>query len=107
MAEIMKKHHNFFLTEGLFALVIGILMLVLPAVSSIAIGVVVSIGLILVGIHKLISSIVRRDEMEKAWLQMLISVLLIGPGYEHLQPCFFHFISANNGADELMDTDKD
>lgn len=89
MAEIFKRHHNFFLTEGLFALVIGIIMLILPAVSSIAIGVIVSVGLILVGIHKLISSIVRRDEMEKAWLQMLIALLLIGSGiYMTMNPMF-------------------
>lgn len=89
MAEIMKRHHNFFLVEGLFALIIGVLMLVLPAVSSIAIGVIVSVGLILIGIHKLISSIVRRDEMEKAWLQMLIAVILIGAGiYMTMNPLF-------------------
>ena len=89
MAENLKKHHNFFLTEGIFALVIGILMLVLPAVSSIAIGVIVSVGLILVGIHKLISAIVRRKETGKAWIQMLIAVILIGTGiYMTMNPMF-------------------
>ncbi len=89
MANSVRKMSNMFLIEGIFALVVGVMLLVLPAISSFALSVVVSVGLILVGIHKFISSIVRRDEIEKSWLQMLIAVLLIGVGiYMTMNPLF-------------------
>lgn len=89
MASSVKKMSNMFLIEGIFALVVGVMLLVLPAISSLALSVVVSVGLILVGVHKFISSIVRRDEIEKSWLQMLIAVLLIGAGiYMTMNPLF-------------------
>lgn len=89
MTELVRKTYNLFLVEGIFAMIVGVLLLVLPAVSSLAISVIVSIGLVLVGIHKFISSIVRRDEIEKVWLQMLIAVLLIGVGiYMVMNPLF-------------------
>lgn len=89
MANGVKRMSNMFLIEGIFALVVGIMLLVLPAISSLALSVIVSVGLILVGIHKFISSIVRRDEIEKSWLQMLIAILLIGTGiYMTMNPLF-------------------
>lgn len=89
MAELTKRPYNLFLVEGIFAIIVGVLLLVLPAISSLAISAIISIGLILVGIHKFISSIVRRDEIEKAWLQMLIAILLIGTGiYMTMNPLF-------------------
>lgn len=89
MVENVKKPYNLFLVEGIFALIIGLMLLVLPVISSLAISAIISIGLILVGIHKFVSSIVRRDEIEKAWLQMLIALLLIGVGiYMTMNPLF-------------------
>lgn len=89
MVETVRKMYNLFLIEGIFALAVGTLLLVLPAISSLALSVIISVGLILVGIHKFINAIVRRDEIEKSWLQMVIAILLIGTGiYMTMNPLF-------------------
>lgn len=80
MLDSIKRFYNSFLVEGLFLLIVGALLMILPAVSTLAVGFIISVGLILVGIHKLINSIIRRDEIDKSWLSMLIALLLIVTG---------------------------
>ena len=77
MADMVKRFCNTFLVEGIFIAIVGMLLLVLPQVSTIASSITISVALILAGIYKLISSIIRRDEIEKSWLSAIIAILMI------------------------------
>lgn len=89
MADMVKRFCNTFLVEGIFIAIVGILLLVLPQISTIALSVTISVALILAGIYKLISSIIRRDEIEKSWLSAIIAILMIGTGaYLTVRPLF-------------------
>ena len=66
MADMVKRFCNTFLVEGIFILIVGMLLIVLPQVSTLALSLMISVALILAGIYKLISSVIRRDEIEKS-----------------------------------------
>ena len=93
MADTVKRFCNTFLVEGVFLLVIGMLLLVLPQVSTMALGLVISVALIIGGIYKFISSVIRRDEIEKSWLSAMIALLMIVTGvYLTIRPLFSLFV---------------
>lgn|SRR5574344_1506090 len=93
MADMVKRFCNTFLVEGIFFLIIGMLLLILPQISSLAISLVISTALIVAGIYKLISSIIRKDEIEKSWLSVIIALLMIVTGaYLTVRPLFNLFI---------------
>ncbi|MBS4760887.1 MAG: DUF308 domain-containing protein [Clostridium sp.] len=93
MADLVKRFCNTFLVEGLFVMIIGALLLLLPQVSTLALSLMISVALILAGIYKFISSIIRRDEIEKSWLSALIAILMIGTGaYLTVRPLFNLFL---------------
>ena len=53
----------------------------------------ISVALILAGIYKFISSIIRRDEIEKSWLSATIALLMIVTGaYLTIRPLFNLFL---------------
>lgn len=89
MADMVKRFCNTFLVEGIFVAIVGILLLVLPQVSTIALSITISAALILAGIYKLVSSVIRRDEIEKSWLSAIIAMLMIATGmYMTVRPLF-------------------
>ena len=93
MADMVKKFCNTFLVEGIFILIVGMLLIVLPQVSTLALSLMISVALILAGIYKLISSVIRRDEIEKSWLSAIIAILMIGTGaYLTVRPFFNLFL---------------
>lgn len=93
MADMVKRFCNTFLVEGIFILIIGMLLLVLPQVSTLALSLMISVALILSGIYKLISSVIRRDEIEKSWLSAIIAILMIVTGaYLTIRPLFNLFL---------------
>ncbi len=93
MADMVKRFCNTFLIEGIFILIIGMLLLLLPQVSTLALSLMISVALILAGIYKLVSSIIRRDEIEKSWLSAIIALLMIGTGaYLTIRPLFNLFL---------------
>lgn len=93
MADMVKRFCNTFLVEGIFILIIGMLLLILPQVSTLALSLMISVALILAGIYKFISSIIRRDEIEKSWLSAIIAMLMIVTGaYLTIRPLFNLFI---------------
>lgn len=86
---MIKRFCNTFLTEGTFAIILGSLILFLPQISTLTLSLMISIGLIIGGIYKLISSIIRRDEIENSWLSAIIAILMIGTGaYLTIRPLF-------------------
>lgn len=93
MADMVKRFCNTFLVEGIFILIVGMLLLLLPQVSTLALSLMISVALILAGIYKLVSSIIRRDEIEKSWLSAIIALLMIGTGaYLTIRPLFNLFL---------------
>ena len=93
MADLVKRFCNTFLVEGIFILVLGLMLLVLPQLSTLALSLMISVALILAGIYKLISSVIRRDEIEKSWLSAIIALLMIVTGaYLTIRPLFNLFI---------------
>ncbi len=93
MTSMVKRFCNTFLVEGLFLMIVGALLLLLPQISTLAMSLVISVALIIGGIYKLISSIIRRDEIEKSWLNALIALLMIGTGaYLTVRPLFSLFM---------------
>lgn len=89
MTDIVKRFCNTFLVEGMFLMILGALLLFLPQISTFAVSLLISVALIIGGIYKLISSIIRRDEIEKSWLSALIALLMIGAGaYLTVKPFF-------------------
>ena len=93
MADIVKRFCNTFLVEGVFILIIGMLLLILPQISTLTLSLMISIALILTGIYKFISSIIRRGEIEKSWLSTIVAILMIITGvYMTIRPLFNLFI---------------
>lgn len=93
MADMVKRFCNTFLVEGIFVLIVGMLLLILPQVSTLALSLMISVALILAGIYKFISSIIRRDEIEKSWLLATIALLMIVTGaYLTIRPLFNLFL---------------
>ena len=89
MADMVKRFCNTFLVEGLFVMIVGAMLLLLPQISTLALSLMISVALILAGIYKFISSIIRRDEIEKSWLSVIIAVLMIVTGaYLTVRPLF-------------------
>ena len=89
MADYVKRFCNTFLIEGVFVMVLGLLLLFLPQISTLAMTFMISLALIFVGIYKLISSVIRRDEIEKSWLSVIISLFMIFVGaYLTVRPLF-------------------
>ena len=93
MVDMIKRFCNTFLVEGIFIFVLGVMLLLLPQLSSLTLSLMISFALILAGIYKLISSVIRRDEIEKTWLSSVIAILMIIAGsYLTIRPLFNMFV---------------
>ena len=93
MADMVKRFCNTFLTEGIFLLVIGALLMLLPMVTTFAMSVLISVALLVAGVYKFINTVIRRDEIEKPWLNILISMLMVVAGaYLVMQPVYNLFL---------------
>ena len=93
MADMVKRFCNTFLVEGVFIMILGLMLLILPQLSTLALSLMISVALILAGIYKLVSSIIRRDEIEKSWLSAIIALLMIFSGaYLTIRPLFNLFL---------------
>lgn len=87
--EVTKKLFTTMLIEGIFFVILGILIMLMPQIATLGATLILSIGLIIAGIYKLISTIILRKELENPWLSSLIGILLIGAGvYMSAKPIF-------------------
>ena len=93
MTEMVNRFCKSFLVESVFLMIMGILLIIMPGFSTVTLSFLISVSLMVVGIYKLINSIVRRDEVEKFWLQMIIALLLIVTGiYMTIYPFYNLFV---------------
>ncbi len=97
MAEIVNRFCRSFLVESVFLMIVGILLILMPGFSTVTLSFLISMSLIAVGIYKLINSIVRRDEVEKFWLQMIIALLLIVAGIYMTMYPFYNLLVLTMG----------
>ena len=97
MAEIVNRFCRSFLVESVFLMIVGILLILMPGFSTVTLSFLISMSLIAVGIYKLINSIVRRDEVEKFWLQMIIALLLIVTGIYMTMYPFYNLLVLTMG----------
>ena len=93
MADMVKRFCNTFLTEGIFLLVIGALLLLLPIFTTITMSMLISLALVFAGVYKFINTIIRRDEIEKPWLNVIVSLLMVWAGiYLTMMPVYNLFL---------------
>lgn len=85
----IQSFFNLFLAEGIFLVVLGLLIIILPKFTTFALAILLSCGLILLGIYKLINSLITRKEITHSWLKILSAILIIVIGvYLTLNPFF-------------------
>ncbi len=75
-----KRFLNFVGMDGIFMLILGIIMLVLPKITSMAIAVVLSVILAAYGIYRIVNSIIERKYIRHVFLNIAIGVLLLLSG---------------------------
>lgn len=93
MTNSLKIFFNSFLSEGLFLVVLGVIILTLPQITTLTLAMLLSISIFFLGIYKFINSIVMLKETVKPWLSIIISILLIGLGiYLTTNPFFNIFV---------------
>lgn len=89
MTNTMRIFFKSFLSEGLFLLILGMLILILPQFTTLTLAILLSIAVFFIGVYKLINSIVMHKEIPNPWLSALIGLLLIGLGiYLTINPFF-------------------
>lgn len=89
----IQNFFSLFLAEGIFLIVLGILIIILPQYTTFALAILLSCGLILLGIYRLINSIITRKEIIhpilNRWLKIITSILMIVIGiYLTMNPFF-------------------
>src|SRR5574344_825844 len=77
MLEIKEKNLMWWLLfEGLFAFVLGCLMFILPAYTSVTFALLASIGLLAFGVYKFFQTIFIRKYIEHVWLNLLFYLIV-------------------------------
>ncbi len=85
----IKAFFNLFLAEGIFLLILGSLVILLPRLTTFVLAMVLSFGLILLGIYKFINAIRMRHHARHSAIKAVTSVLIMLIGaYLILNPFF-------------------
>ncbi|MDD3236712.1 MAG: DUF308 domain-containing protein [Candidatus Gastranaerophilales bacterium] len=88
-----KKFFNLVLSEGILLIILGMLIIILPQITTFALAILLSVGLILIGIYKFINSIMLRHAIQNPWLSMIIALIMIAGGlYLTVNPFFNVFV---------------
>lgn len=84
-----KKFLSFVLVEGILLAVLGILMLILPKLTTITFGLLLCLSFIIYGGYKTINAFITRNYSRHFILNMLIGILLVVIGiFLFLAPAF-------------------
>ncbi len=84
-----KKFLSFVLVEGILLAVLGILMLILPKLTTITFGLLLCLSFIIYGGYKTINAFITRNYSRHFILNMLIGILLVVTGiFLFLAPVF-------------------
>lgn len=86
---MVKRFMGYVLAEGIIAMILGVIMLMLPKITSLATAMVLSIVLMIYGLYKFFNSIVIRKQIRHIWLNMILALLIFGVGlYLSINPMF-------------------
>ena len=72
-----RKFLNFVLFEGILLSLLGILMLLLPKITSLTFGVMICIAFVIYGIYKVINSVLTRHYIKHFILNMILVIMLV------------------------------
>lgn len=77
MTNIVKRSGELLLSEGIFLIIIGILMVYMSQTTTIILAFLLSIGLVFIGIYRVINSIIIRKEIASPILSVMSGILLL------------------------------
>lgn len=75
-----RRFLNFVGMDGIFMLILGVVMLVLPKITSMAIAAVLAVILAAFGIYRIVNSILERKYIRHVFLNIAIGLLLLLSG---------------------------
>lgn len=80
MTNIVKHSGDILLSEGIFLIIMGILMVYLSQTTTVILAFLLSIGLVFIGVYRIINSIIIRKEIASPILSVMsgLFLLLIG-----------------------------
>ena len=76
-----KRFLKFVLTEGILLAVLGLAMLMLPKITTITFGLMISLGFIIYGGYKIINAIMTRNYTKHYILNIILGLILIALGF--------------------------
>ncbi len=77
MSNVIKRSGDILLSEGIFLIVIGLLMIYLSQTTTVILAFLLSIGLVFIGLYKIINSIIVRKELPVPILSVLAGIFLV------------------------------
>ena len=93
LRQLFYKCENYFLAEGIVFTILGVMMIVLPRITTFTTALIVSVLLFVGGLYKFVNSLILRKEISNFWLSIAISILMMATGiYLTLNPLFNIFI---------------
>lgn len=89
MLNVIKRTGDILLSEGIFLIIIGAIMLYLSQSTTIILAFLLSIGLSFIGIYRIINSVIARKEIASPFLSIMSGLLLLVIGlYLVFHPLF-------------------
>ncbi len=76
MANVIKRSGDILLSEGIFLIITGLLMIYLSQTTTIILAFLLSAGLVFIGIYRIINSIIIRKEIASPFLSVMSGLLL-------------------------------
>lgn len=87
-----KRFLNFILTEGILLSILGITMLILPKITSLTLGIMLSITLMIYGGYKAINAFFTRNYLRHYILNILLGILIFALGLVLFMSPMFNLI---------------
>lgn len=77
MFNVIKKSGDILLSEGIFLILIGLVMVYLSQSMTVILAFLLSIGLSFIGLYKIINSVIARKEIASPFLSIMSGFLLL------------------------------
>ncbi|MCD7780383.1 MAG: DUF308 domain-containing protein [Candidatus Gastranaerophilales bacterium] len=89
MTYIIRRSGDILLSEGIFLIILGLIMIYLSQTTTVILAFLLSAGLVFVGIYRIINSIIIRKEIASPFLSVMSGLLLFVIGlYLIFHPIF-------------------
>lgn len=75
-----KKFLNCILIEGIILMILGLCVLILPKITELSFGIMLSAAFILYGIYKIIHSFVNKNSSRCFWVTTILGIFLLSIG---------------------------